>query len=117
MGPSGNRRGKLGKIGTKWDQVETGGENWEIIGTGENWDWEVGPSGNRWGKLGKIGNWTKGNRWEKEKLGPSGNRWGKLGKIGTKWDQVETGEENWGKVGLSGTKWKQVAGKSGENWD
>ena len=29
--PSGNRWGKLGKIGTEWDQVATGGENWEKL--------------------------------------------------------------------------------------
>ena len=39
----------MGTIGTKWDQVETGGENWEKFGlsetklkqvynTGKNWD-------------------------------------------------------------------------------
>ena len=40
--------GKLGKIGTKWDQVETGGENWEKLGlSGTKWK-QVGKNGKNW---------------------------------------------------------------------
>ena len=45
VGPSRNRWGKLGKIGTKLDQVETGGENWEKLGL----------SWTKWKQVGKTG--------------------------------------------------------------
>ena len=35
----------MGKIGTKWDQVETGGENWGKLGL----------SWTKWKQVGKIG--------------------------------------------------------------
>ena len=38
----------MGKIGTKLDQVETGGESWG----------KLGPSGTKWKQVGKTGkNW------------------------------------------------------------
>ena len=40
--------GKVGNIGRKLDQVETGGENWEGLGL----------SGTKWKQMGKTGkNW------------------------------------------------------------
>ena len=80
MGPSGNR--KLGKIGTKWDQVETGGENWEKLGL----------SGTKTGgeNCGNLG----GTKW-KQKVETGGENWEKLGLSWTKWKQVKN----------CGTKW------------
>ena len=63
MGPSRKRWGKR-KIGTKWDQVETGGENWE------KWDWDQVETG--------------GENWEN--LGLSGTKWKQVGKTGKNWD-------------------------------
>ena len=48
----------MGKIGTKWDQVETGGENRDQVG---------------WKEVG-------------EKLGLSGTKWKQVGKTGKNWD-------------------------------
>ena len=75
--------GKLGKIGTKWDQVETGGENREKLRL----------SGTKWKHVGKT----------EEKLGLSGTKWKQVGKTGKnwapKWDQVRK------QVGKTGKNW------------
>ena len=57
------------KIGSKWDQVETGGENWGKLGlSGTKWK--------QWRKLGKNG--TKLDQVE-----TGGENWEKLGLSGT----------------------------------
>ena len=70
----------MGKIGTKRDQVEKGGENWGKLGlSGTKWKqvWNTGKIGTKW-----------------DQVAPGGENWGKLGLSGTKWKQVWKTEKN-----------------------